>query len=1351
MGDVTAVNMDVVTDKSGHVFTPCAVSVCTTPAAPAPLPIPYPVIGNTSDGATAPAMRTAINGAKVITVGSVFTACHGNEAGTLKEVVSLNTGGPCLPLIGAPTVLVELGMQAITGSFGIMNKGVTVGPGGSTSGADGSAGSASGGGGGGGSADGDKAPGPNGGGGSGGGGSGSGASQSAAGEKGQAAQGKEGDPGKSSAPTQEKCTEGGHPVDVASGFVVDREIDLQIDGLIPLLWKRHYSSARRHETKRGLGQGWAHTYEQWIEEADRLTVLFDGEGREIYFDKLRDGEHVFHRGERSTLHRDAEGEYRVFDHTTRLTSVFKTTKSGGRALLHSIVDSYKNAIRFEYDDQRRLARIVDTVGREVIVSWKKDRIARWEVRVGGALEQWSDYRYSRGGCLIAATDANGFSDEYEYDASDRMKSVTLKNGTKFHYEYDENDRCVKTWGPDGLYALELEYDVEARTTRTKGEEPREYRWNARGLVERIATPDGVVIVERTYDDDDYLLAEVGGDGLGDRFWHDEQGRLTRRVDAAENVTAYEYGGEFLAKRISPDGHVTSYGHDTLGAVVSIQYPTGAHRTISRDDRGRLTMFADSDGERRIYEYDGENNVIVEIDAKGARATYGYDSMGRSVRLTDALGRASSVVYDRMGHVTSRRYADGTSSQLQYGALGRVERVTNAAGESTTIEYQGMGVRTRIVEPDGRVWKLAYTSNERLRQIENPAGEIYAFRYDDAGRVVQERTFDGRELAYDYDRSGRLARIRYPDKTVRGFVYDRLGNLVEEQSNDAKVAYERDRVGRMMRGILEEEGRTHETKLERDPFGRVIAEHQGDVRIRFAYDTWGRRTSRTLPHGAVTHYAYDPNGALVEIAHASHRVVFDRDDVGRVVKSTVDDGRFEILTGYDARDRRIGERVAAPTPGSELPTILVQRQWRRDVIGRVTRIEDARWGVTDYQYDRSGQLVGAQRGKRAEAFAYDDEGSIVEMLESLVGGKKRASAQWEVDPGNILKRTKKAKYTYDRRRRRTVKLALNGGAKGAATEYRWDCRDRLREVRLPNGRSVRFDYDAFGRRVAKTVMRGNVNERAVQFIWDGNALAGEFDSQNGARWFVHQPSTLWPVFQEQRGEVFTYVNDHIGTPRELVDGQGRVSWAATHSAFGAVVDARVDETAETQRGYRVDSPFRLLGQYADEETGLCHTLYRYFDPEVGRWCSPDPLGFRGGTNLSAFGGTPITHVDPLGLAHNEEDGENKDGKDKEKLPRFDGPKPTYAVNPAHDPNDPLGRFNPKKTPLPDDAEQVYKNAVPDSPVSPRNWYGKNEDGSTYRFSGGNDGTAHYSGQDDKGDGIRNITPYAKDRLSEKDDG
>jgi hypothetical protein len=122
MGLVTACKMLVVTEKSGHQMVGCAVSVCTTPAAPSPIPIPYPTMGTSAEGVVDQPTRTKISGAKILTVGGCLKACHGNEAGTLKEVVSLNTGGKCAPLIGMPTVLTELGMTCTTGSMGLMNK-----------------------------------------------------------------------------------------------------------------------------------------------------------------------------------------------------------------------------------------------------------------------------------------------------------------------------------------------------------------------------------------------------------------------------------------------------------------------------------------------------------------------------------------------------------------------------------------------------------------------------------------------------------------------------------------------------------------------------------------------------------------------------------------------------------------------------------------------------------------------------------------------------------------------------------------------------------------------------------------------------------------------------------------------------------------------------------------------------------------------------------------------------------------------------------------------------------------------------------------------------------------------------
>jgi Domain of unknown function (DUF4150) len=180
MADVQALDMDIVTEKSGHSVVGMAVSVCLTPAAPAPLPMPYPLTASVSEGIADSPLRTKVAGSNCATIGSVLKTCHGNEPGTLKEVVSLNTSGPVAPITGAFTVLIELGPAAITGSICDMNKAPTPGAGASASDAGGSGGGGGGGAGGPGAGGGPGGPSGPGGGGGGGGGGGAGASASPA-------------------------------------------------------------------------------------------------------------------------------------------------------------------------------------------------------------------------------------------------------------------------------------------------------------------------------------------------------------------------------------------------------------------------------------------------------------------------------------------------------------------------------------------------------------------------------------------------------------------------------------------------------------------------------------------------------------------------------------------------------------------------------------------------------------------------------------------------------------------------------------------------------------------------------------------------------------------------------------------------------------------------------------------------------------------------------------------------------------------------------------------------------------------------------------------------------------------
>ncbi|MEW6412449.1 MAG: RHS repeat-associated core domain-containing protein [Candidatus Zixiibacteriota bacterium] len=100
------------------------------------------------------------------------------------------------------------------------------------------------------------------------------------------------------------------------------------------------------------------------------------------------------------------------------------------------------------------------------------------------------------------------------------------------------------------------------------------------------------------------------------------------------------------------------------------------------------------------------------------------------------------------------------------------------------------------------------------------------------------------------------------------------------------------------------------------------------------------------------------------------------------------------------------------------------------------------------------------------------------------------------------------------------------------------------------------------------------------------------------------------------------SDHLGTPLAVTDGAKDIVWSSDYYPFGSLYDEQVVQSNE----------LRFPGQYHDRESDLYYNWHRYYEPELGRYITPDPLGLGAGdVNLYRYvWNSPHSFVDPWGL-------------------------------------------------------------------------------------------------------------------------
>ncbi|NIF24407.1 RHS repeat domain-containing protein [Candidatus Pantoea multigeneris] len=211
-------------------------------------------------------------------------------------------------------------------------------------------------------------------------------------------------------------------------------------------------------------------------------------------------------------------------------------------------------------------------------------------------------------------------------------------------------------------------------------------------------------------------------------------------------------------------------------------------------------------------------------------------------------------------------------------------------------------------------------------------------------------------------------------------------------------------------------------------------------------------------------------------------------------------------------------------------------------------------------------------------------------------------------------------------------------------YEYDDDNRLIRARGtgPQGRyQAEYHYDALGRRSSKTVTREQCDPETTRFVWQGwRLLQEQFAPHAGygdrCRTWCYDPDSPWTPLAAL-GHTGGYPSVQIqylhcdlnSAPLECTDEQGQLRWSGDYAPFGEVTNPVINSMPMLKN--QVHIPLRYAGQYEDEETGLHYNLFRYYDPQVGRFTTPDPIGVAGGFNLYQYAPNPNGWIDPWGLS------------------------------------------------------------------------------------------------------------------------
>jgi len=701
----------------------------------------------------------------------------------------------------------------------------------------------------------------------------------------------------------------------------------------------------------------------------------------------------------------------------------------------------------------------------------------------------------------------------------------------------------------------------------------------------------------TYDVRGELLTMTNARGKVTTLAYDTKGNIGQTTDALANITKFVYDARGrLTSATDALNFATSYAYDAAGRLNKITRADGSIISFTYDLAGRRTKVTDPLKFSTTFAYDSAYRLIRETDALSKSVSYSYDLMSNLVAATDQLGHTTNVSYDEFNRPTTITYPAAVTggARLQettaYDAVGNVTSRTDTAGRVTNFAYDNANRLISVTDPLLQVTQYEYDARSNVTAVVDALNQRYTFDYDALGRITattraglqmtyaydavgnrtQRTDYNNMPTNYEYDALNRLTKTTYPDSATATYLYDKLSQLTSATNLNGTVSFVYDKLGRV----------TSTT----DVSGQAIS---------YAYDVNGRRTQMNLGSTKFATYAYDSINRLTKITDSGNKnTSYTFDAASNLLTRTLSNGVVSTYT-YDGMDRLTRLKDAKGT------TVIADNNYAYNNASQIVQNIDQS-GSHVYGYDALDHLTNASYPATGnEAYAYDAVGNR---------SSSHRSASYSYQPNNRLTNTDAASYLYDNNGNMTAK---SDGA--GTTQLVWDFENRLTNVVTPSAGSVTYKYDALGRRIQRTPSNG----ASTNFSYDGADVVRDKNSDATTIDYLNGPGIDNKIWQKGATQYF-FSQDHLGSTTALTNTSGALIEREAYDAYGNTAGSSL-----TRYGY--------TGRERDSISGLMYYRARWYDAQIGRFVSEDPIGLAGGINQFGYvNGNPQNGVDPSGL-------------------------------------------------------------------------------------------------------------------------